>query len=150
MFLVTGKEGGNTFLFFSEQTVEESEKDRHQGPRATSTSLRCMYVVSALTSDPPVARKNISSVDRSLAGVCARQIKYLPLCLAMGICPDEPRSFFLQQYRWCMGTSTLVLQGEFWRSDISRMHKLCFVNGMFYYVQTCLVGGVQKQLTQKQ
>ena len=27
------------------------------------------------------------------------QIKYLPLCLAMGTCPDEPRSFFMQQYR---------------------------------------------------
>lgn len=57
----------------------------------------------------------------------------------MGICPDEPRSLFLQQYRWCMGTSTLVLQKEFWRSDISKMHKLCFVNGMFYYLQTALV-----------
>eukprot|EP00903_Cladosiphon_okamuranus_P011813 g11101.t1 len=66
------------------------------------------------------------------------RIKYLPLCLAMGICPDEPRSFFLQQYRWCMGTCTLVLEGEFWRSSISRMHKLCFVNGMFYYFQTAL------------
>lgn len=29
----------------------------------------------------------------------AFQIKYLPLCLAMGTCPDEPRSFFMQQYR---------------------------------------------------
>lgn len=68
-----------------------------------------------------------------------RQIKYLPLCLAMGICPDEPRSFFLQQYRWCMGTCTLVLEGEFWRSSISKMHKMCFVNGLFYYTQTALV-----------
>lgn len=70
-----------------------------------------------------------------------RQIKYLPLCLAMGICPDEPRSFFLQQYRWCMGTCTLVLDWEFWRSSISKMHKMCFINGLFYYTQTALVGG---------
>lgn len=42
-----------------------------------------------------------------------------------------------------MGTSTLVLQGEFWRSDISKIHKLCFLNGLFYYLQTSLVGGVR-------
>ena len=69
----------------------------------------------------------------------ATQVKYLPLCLAMGICPDEPRSFFMQQYRWCMGTSTLVLQRDFWRSDISSIHKLCFFNGMLFYVATALV-----------
>lgn len=63
----------------------------------------------------------------------------------MGICPDEPRSFFQQQYRWCMGTCTLVLQAKFWQSDISRIHKLCFVNGMFYYIQTALVGGARGQ-----
>ncbi len=71
-----------------------------------------------------------------------RQVKYLPLCLAMGVCPDEPRSFFMQQYRWCMGTSTLVLQKEFWQSDIPSIHKLCFFNGMLYYLATALVSTV--------
>ncbi|CAM9352639.1 unnamed protein product [Scytosiphon promiscuus] len=66
------------------------------------------------------------------------KIKYLPLCLAMGICPDEPRSYFMQQYRWCMGTATLVLQREFWQSDISSIHKLCFFNGMLFYLATAL------------
>ncbi|CAM9620212.1 unnamed protein product [Ectocarpus sp. 6 AP-2014] len=66
------------------------------------------------------------------------KVRYLPLCLAMGICPDEPRSFFMQQYRWCMGTSTLVLQKEFWQSEISKTHKLCFFNGMLFYLATAL------------
>ncbi|CAM9997739.1 unnamed protein product, partial [Ectocarpus fasciculatus] len=66
------------------------------------------------------------------------KVRYLPLNLAMGICPDEPRSFFMQQYRWCMGTSTLVLQKDFWQSDISRIHKLCFFNGMLFYLATAL------------
>eukprot|EP00752_Nemacystus_decipiens_P013327 g11801.t1 len=66
------------------------------------------------------------------------KVKYLPLCLAMGICPDEPRSFFMQQYRWCMGSCTLVLQRDFWRSDISSTHKLCFINGMLFYLASAL------------
>lgn len=30
------------------------------------------------------------------------KVRYLPLCLACGICPDTPRAFFSQQMRWCM------------------------------------------------
>lgn len=67
------------------------------------------------------------------------QIKYVPLALAMGICPDEPQSFFMQQYRWCKGSATLVREKEFWQSNISRIHKLCFLNGMLYYMATALV-----------
>ncbi|CAM9197832.1 unnamed protein product, partial [Scytosiphon promiscuus] len=67
------------------------------------------------------------------------KIKYVPLALAMGICPDEPHSFFMQQYRWCKGSATLVTKREFWRSDISNLHKLCFLNGMLYYVATALL-----------
>ncbi|CAN0407582.1 unnamed protein product, partial [Laminaria digitata] len=66
------------------------------------------------------------------------KIKYLPLCLAMGTCPDEPRSFFMQQYRWCMGSATLVLEDGFWSANISKLHKICFINGLLYYVATAL------------
>ncbi|CAN0508502.1 unnamed protein product, partial [Laminaria digitata] len=57
----------------------------------------------------------------------------------MGACPDDPQTFFMQQYRWCMGSATLVLEKEFWESSISKIHKLCFLNGMLYYVATALV-----------
>ncbi|CAM9791095.1 unnamed protein product, partial [Scytosiphon promiscuus] len=67
------------------------------------------------------------------------KIKYVPLALAMGICPDEPQSFFMQQYRWCKGSATLVQEKEFWQSGISKLHKLCFLNGMLYYMATALV-----------
>ncbi|CAM9653875.1 unnamed protein product, partial [Ectocarpus fasciculatus] len=50
------------------------------------------------------------------------KIKYLPHCLAMGTCPDEPRSFFMQQYRWCMGSATLVSEKGFWAADLSFFH----------------------------
>lgn len=72
--------------------------------------------------------------------VCpTRQIKYLPLNLAMGICPDEPRSFFMQQYRWCMGSATLVFEDGFWSANISLIHKICFFNGLLYYFSTAIV-----------
>ncbi|CAN0266234.1 unnamed protein product [Ectocarpus fasciculatus] len=67
------------------------------------------------------------------------KIKYVPLALAMGICPEEPQSFFMQQYRWCKGSSTLVREKEFWKSSISNLHKLCFLNGMLYYMATALL-----------
>ncbi|CAM9131093.1 unnamed protein product [Ectocarpus sp. 12 AP-2014] len=67
------------------------------------------------------------------------KIKYVPLALAMGTCPDEPQSFFMQQYRWCKGSATLVREKGFWTSNISKRHKLCFLNGMLYYMGTALL-----------
>ncbi|CAM9713813.1 unnamed protein product [Ectocarpus sp. 12 AP-2014] len=67
------------------------------------------------------------------------KIKYVPLALAMGICPEEPQSYFMQQYRWCKGSSTLIREKEFWKSGISNLHKLCFLNGMLYYMATALL-----------
>lgn len=57
----------------------------------------------------------------------------------MGACPDEPQSFFMQQYRWCMGSATLIAEKEFWNSTISKSHKLCFLNGMLYYLASAMV-----------
>ncbi|CAM9513765.1 unnamed protein product, partial [Hapterophycus canaliculatus] len=66
------------------------------------------------------------------------KVKYVPICLATGTCPDDPRSFFMQQYRWCTGILTLVLQRGFWASNISGVQKLCFFNGLLYYVAPAL------------
>lgn len=67
------------------------------------------------------------------------QVSYLPLVMAMGICPDDPRTFFMQQYRWCMGSAALVMSRGFWKSNVSKMQKLCFLSGMMYYVATAVV-----------
>ena len=63
----------------------------------------------------------------------------MPLCLAIGVCPDEPRSFFMQQYRWCAGNLSLVLRREFWTADITAFQKICFLSGMLYYFFTAVV-----------
>ncbi|CAM9911429.1 unnamed protein product, partial [Ascophyllum nodosum] len=66
------------------------------------------------------------------------KIKYVPLNLAMGVCPVEPRSLFMQQYRWCVGTLSLVSEAEFWTSNISNIHKLAFLDGLFCYAASAL------------
>ncbi|CAM9109631.1 unnamed protein product, partial [Hapterophycus canaliculatus] len=64
------------------------------------------------------------------------KVTYIPQILSMGTCPDEPRSFFMQQYRWCLGSTTLLSNKEFWTSNLTRMQKLCYLSGMFYYSAT--------------
>ncbi|KAF2208243.1 glycosyltransferase family 2 protein [Cercospora zeae-maydis SCOH1-5] len=61
------------------------------------------------------------------------KVRYLPLCLACGICPDTPRAFFSQQMRWCMGSTTLLTNMDFWRSKLSPIQKICYLSGMMYY-----------------
>ncbi|CAN0201179.1 unnamed protein product, partial [Pylaiella littoralis] len=66
------------------------------------------------------------------------KVKYIPQVMAMGTCPDEPRAFFMQQYRWCMGSTTLLCNREFWGSSLTGMQKLCYLSGMFYYSATAV------------
>ena len=61
------------------------------------------------------------------------QVRYVPLCLACGICPDTPRAFFSQQMRWCMGSTTLLTNPDFWKSGLSVTQKICYLSGMMYY-----------------
>jgi len=40
-------------------------------------------------------------------------LRYVPVPLAAGVCPDTPDSFFVQQYRWCMGSMDLLRHPRF-------------------------------------
>jgi cellulose synthase/poly-beta-1,6-N-acetylglucosamine synthase-like glycosyltransferase len=62
------------------------------------------------------------------------QVKYVPLNMAKGVCPDTVKSFFLQQYRWAMGSLTLLLNKEFWRSSLTTSQKACYFSGFLFYV----------------
>jgi len=62
------------------------------------------------------------------------RVKYIPLLLAVGICPDNLHAYFHQQHRWCSGSLSLMLDGRFWRSNLSAMQKLSFVSGFMYYL----------------
>lgn len=66
------------------------------------------------------------------------KVKYIPLPLACGVCPDTPRAFFSQQMRWCMGSTTLLTNKDFWSSNLTFTQKICYLSGMMYYSATAL------------
>ncbi|KAF8952198.1 nucleotide-diphospho-sugar transferase [Flammula alnicola] len=61
------------------------------------------------------------------------KLRYIPLALACGVSPDTPRAFFSQQMRWCSGSTTLLTNPDFWKSDLSIIQKICYMSGMMYY-----------------
>ena len=73
--------------------------------------------------------------DLSQAGWALR---YLPINLAMGLCPGDPDSFVVQQYRWCAGSMSLLGSGKFWTAKIRPSTRLCYLSGFCYYVHTAL------------
>ncbi|HEX8629922.1 MAG TPA: glycosyltransferase family 2 protein [Catenuloplanes sp.] len=64
------------------------------------------------------------------------KVRYIPIVLASGMCPDEVETFFQQQYRWCMGTLTIVGSSKFWGTRMSLAARLCYLSGLLYYVET--------------
>jgi len=66
------------------------------------------------------------------------KIRYLPVVLAKGLCPDSLETFFNQQYRWCRGSLSLVLSLEFWKSKLTVSQKFCFAAGLVYYLATAM------------
>ena len=56
-------------------------------------------------------------------------VRYIPLCLATGICPNSPRAFFSQQMRWARGSTTLLTNPHFWKSSLTFMQKICYLSG---------------------
>lgn len=64
------------------------------------------------------------------------KIKYIPINLAKGLCPDRVKQFFTQQYRWAMGSISLFFSIKFWVADISWRQRVCYLSGMLYYMVT--------------
>jgi len=66
------------------------------------------------------------------------KVKYVPLNLSKGICPETMSAYWVQQTRWCTGSTSLLLSRKFWASKMPLMQRLCYVSGMSYYVATAL------------
>lgn len=62
------------------------------------------------------------------------KVRYLPIILAVGICPSNIHQYFHQQQRWCSGTLILMFDKNFWRSRMSFGQKMCFISGFMYYI----------------
>lgn len=65
-------------------------------------------------------------------------LKYIPVPLAAGLCPDDPDSFLSQQYRWCAGSMSLLFSRRFWSLRMPLTTRLCYMCGFCYYLHTAL------------
>lgn len=66
------------------------------------------------------------------------KVSYVPINLAKGLCPDRLPSFFIQQYRWCLGSTSLFFSRRFWTDPLPFMVRLCYLSGMLYYISSAL------------
>ncbi len=67
------------------------------------------------------------------------RVRYLPIVLSTGICPDNLDAFVRQQYRWCTGNAGVVFSRRLWSVPMSIPARLTYVSGFFYYVSTALL-----------
>jgi cellulose synthase (UDP-forming) len=63
-------------------------------------------------------------------------LRYIPIPLATGLCPSDPDSFLVQQYRWCAGSMSLLTSQKFWDTRMRWRTRCCYLSGFCYYVHT--------------
>jgi peptidoglycan/LPS O-acetylase OafA/YrhL/cellulose synthase/poly-beta-1,6-N-acetylglucosamine synthase-like glycosyltransferase len=67
------------------------------------------------------------------------QLRYVPIVVSKGLCPDRLSSFLNQQYRWCTGSMSLLADPSFHRAEhITWRQRICFWSGFLYYISTGL------------
>jgi cellulose synthase (UDP-forming) len=66
------------------------------------------------------------------------RMRYLPIALSTGNCPDNIPAFINQQYRWCSGTFSLLATRKFWRSQLPLHTRICYLSGLTYYIYTAV------------
>jgi cellulose synthase (UDP-forming) len=67
------------------------------------------------------------------------RLRYLPVVLSTGNCPDNVMGFVNQQYRWCSGTISLLKRGKFWTTKLPAHARLCYLAGLTWYVNTAAI-----------
>ncbi|MBX9245215.1 acyltransferase family protein [Actinotalea ferrariae] len=66
-------------------------------------------------------------------------LRYVPILVSKGLCPDEVLPFLNQQYRWCTGSMSLLADSTFHENPhISARQRLAFWAGFLYYITTAL------------
>jgi cellulose synthase (UDP-forming) len=66
-------------------------------------------------------------------------LRYLPVVLSAGICPDNLDAFVRQQYRWCTGNAGVVFSRSLWTVPMPIPARLTYISGFFYYAYTSLL-----------
>ena len=66
------------------------------------------------------------------------KLRYIPVALSTGNCPDNVLAFLNQQYRWCSGTVGLLFGKRFWSARLPLYTRMCYISGLVYYIYTAL------------
>jgi len=113
-------------------------RDRHDG--AICVGSCAIYRRSALASNGGTTL--IEHSEDVHTGFDMRRagwgLRYIPVSLAAGLCPSDPSSFLSQQYRWCMGSMSLLTSRKFWSTRLRFRTRCCYLSGFCYYVHTAL------------
>lgn len=81
----------------------------------------------------PYAEDSHTGLDVRLHGY---QLKYVPVVLAVGICPATIDLFMRQQYRWCCGATSLIWSKHMWRVPMPFVSRLPYVAGWLWNLLT--------------
>jgi cellulose synthase (UDP-forming) len=65
-------------------------------------------------------------------------VRYVPVLVSRGLCPDDLAGFLNQQYRWCNGSMTLLKSGQAQRKPLTIRQRICFWAGFMYYISTAV------------
>ena len=66
------------------------------------------------------------------------RLRYIPIALSTGNCPDNILAFLNQQYRWCSGTMSLLGARGSGKTKLPLCTRLCYMSGFLYYINTAL------------
>jgi cellulose synthase (UDP-forming) len=66
------------------------------------------------------------------------RLRYVPIALATGNCPDNIMAFMNQQYRWCSGTMSLLKDRKFWSGGLPLHSRICYLAGLAGYAYTAV------------
>jgi len=67
------------------------------------------------------------------------KVLYIPIILATGLCPSTMQAFFKQQYRWCLGSMSLLSSAKFWQMKLRHKTRMSYMSGFLYYIHTGLM-----------
>ncbi|GHG45421.1 hypothetical protein GCM10011331_04830 [Flavimobilis marinus] len=65
-------------------------------------------------------------------------VRYVPILVSRGLCPDDLQGFLNQQYRWCNGSMTLLASGQANHGALTLRQRIAFWSGFLYYISTAL------------
>lgn len=66
------------------------------------------------------------------------RVRYVPTVVSKGLCPDDLGQFLTQQYRWCLGSMSLLGSRSFHRTAMTPGQRLSYWAGFLYYISTAI------------